>query len=534
MSLNKIPYSFGRNKLLYLFKCLLICFVWCEINGDIIEVVEKVSAEMKEDYIVISETDLVLNPKRGKLDKDDLYMAQCSVDDNCNAAYRLICKSGHCVCKPGDLFFDWPKYGCFSKVHMFGPCEVSGQCLAYTPNTYCNPDNSRCTCSPNYFFNGRDCILRYDPSNLKAQEVYKAAVVAAACFIVAVVGIFVACIVRRSFCRREQNLPQNESNRNSDIFSISDEIAAMRAVDKPPSYEEVLQIERTFYGIPPPEYSASRNVNNPTYQSGSHFPTCQRILPLPYLSDCIPRPNVEAGNLASTSADKEQTDPNLSCPETSSSSNMVAAVEVISPANSLPPENPISDNMSSTCVLSNQISSWGESQFASSTSQPYLCEECAKTTTANADCDKCKANLEKKTLGICTNSDDAVGVVLPSQITCEEGVLNSSLSTCMQSSPIRLGQLTSFTPPPNPRRERAQRPTHASSLPGSPFLSSHSSDTVLNLPLLKELLKSDSQRFEQSIPSTSQNDNSSHHSDSSSDVPTLAYDNLGFVPDSHV
>lgn len=48
----------------------------------------------------------------------------------------------------------------------------------------------------------------------------------------------------RSFCRREQ-IQQSESNRSSDIFSISDEIAALRAVDKPPSYEEVLQIERT-------------------------------------------------------------------------------------------------------------------------------------------------------------------------------------------------------------------------------------------------------------------------------------------------
>lgn len=50
----------------------------------------------------------------------------------------------------------------------------------------------------------------------------------------------------RSFCRREQ-LQQSESNRSSDIFSISDEIAALRAVDKPPSYEEVLQIERTVF-----------------------------------------------------------------------------------------------------------------------------------------------------------------------------------------------------------------------------------------------------------------------------------------------
>ncbi|XP_035231807.1 uncharacterized protein LOC118203544 isoform X2 [Stegodyphus dumicola] len=218
----------------------------------------------------------------------DKYMAHCNAKEDCDAGFRMICNIGRCMCKTGDLFLEWPKYGCFSKVQMFGPCEVTGQCVAMNPNTYCNPENGRCTCSPSYFYNGRECSLRYDNSNLKAQEVYKAAVVAAACFIVAVVGIFVACIVRR----REQHMQQSESNRNSDIFSISDEIAALRAVDKPPSYEEVLQIERTFYGIPPPEYSASRHgssaTNTPLSTPACAFSHADDASNMPYNPDYMP------------------------------------------------------------------------------------------------------------------------------------------------------------------------------------------------------------------------------------------------------
>ncbi|CAL1278433.1 unnamed protein product [Larinioides sclopetarius] len=226
--------------------------------------------------------------------KQESFMAPCTLEEDCDAGIRLICQGGRCICKQGDIFIEWPKYGCFSEVQMFGQCEVSGQCVAMNSNTYCNPDNGRCTCSPNYFYNGRECILRYDGSNLKAQEVYKAAVVAAACFIVAIVGIFVACIVRRcpacrerSFCRRDQHLQQNGASRDGDIFSISDEIAALRAVDKPPSYEEVLQIERTFYGIPPPEYAPTPRI----ISSLSAFePNTNRPppIPLPYNPNYVP------------------------------------------------------------------------------------------------------------------------------------------------------------------------------------------------------------------------------------------------------
>ncbi|GIY59729.1 hypothetical protein CEXT_569311 [Caerostris extrusa] len=250
---------------------------------------------------------------------NDSFMAPCNVEEDCDIGIRLTCKSGHCVCKPGDLFIEWPKYGCFTKIQMFGQCEVSGQCVAMNSNTYCNPDNGRCTCSPNYFYNGRECTIRYDGSNLKAQEVYKAAVVAAACFIVAIVGIFVACIVRRSFCRRDQHL-QQQSNREGDIFSISDEIAALRAVDKPPSYEEVLQIERTFYGIPPPEYAPTPRIISSLSAFEPPHGSVQSSRSGEYLKDANP---VAEGAVGGTD--------NTPIPEADAATNFLAAAEVLPP-----------------------------------------------------------------------------------------------------------------------------------------------------------------------------------------------------------
>lgn len=42
-------------------------------------------------------------------------MAPCTLEEDCDAGIRLICQGGRCVCKQGDLFIEWPKYGCFSK-----------------------------------------------------------------------------------------------------------------------------------------------------------------------------------------------------------------------------------------------------------------------------------------------------------------------------------------------------------------------------------------------------------------------------------
>ncbi|GFT09888.1 uncharacterized protein NPIL_432732 [Nephila pilipes] len=309
---------------------------------------------------------------------NDSFMAPCSIEEDCDIGIRLICKSGRCVCKPGDLFIEWPKYGCFTKVHMFGQCEVSGQCVAMNSNTYCNPDNGRCTCSPNYFYNGRECSIRYDGTNLKAQEVYKAAVVAAACFIVAIVGIFVACIVRRSFCRRDHHLQQSGANRDNDIFSISDEIAALRAVDKPPSYEEVLQIERTFYGIPPPEYAPTPRIIN-SLSAFEPRSNCTNVLQLPYSSSYLPPNANQSSGISSSSREylkdayqeNEGAIGNLDSPsalEVAAATNFLAAAEVLSPPSESGED--IQITMPASESISIHPSQHVHSQYISSTPPP--------------------------------------------------------------------------------------------------------------------------------------------------------------------
>ncbi|KAG8199605.1 hypothetical protein JTE90_009441 [Oedothorax gibbosus] len=459
-----------------------------------------------------------------KVTSQDLFMARCNDASDCDAGIRMICLNNKCGCKPGDLFLEWPKFGCFSKAHMFGPCEVSGQCVAVNPYTYCNPDSGRCTCSPNYFYNGRECSIRYDGNNMKAQEVYKAAVVAAACFIVAVVGIFVACIVRRSFCRRDPHLRQSDTNTSPDVFSISDEIAAMRAVDKPPSYEEVLQIERTFYGIPPPEYSASRLSTAPFHPPTTYSTQARNLPPSSSSSnrDCLKSLYQESAPAYS----REEPPPVVS----QTSGNFLADVEVLSP--------PGPYHQASAPIL-------GTSDQA--------CASPTEEVTATGQ------------LGVqqaCTSQTSDVQETSQSE-------MYDVLET-LTSSQCSLSHYISSTPPP-PRLHRQHTASSSSSLPGSPNLSSVPS-RFMNL-FRKDLLKDNIQ----SSPSCSEVPVNvqppEHHSPShvldisdniqatelgspsrnNSDLPVssisstldrprdgetshreLAYDNLGFVSDLYV
>ncbi|GFY63656.1 uncharacterized protein TNIN_35051 [Trichonephila inaurata madagascariensis] len=356
--------------------CLFVVFILSSLSY-----AANVTLTFEEEYVTSEEgtnpsfkfSKAIIKALRWRFDKDS-FMAPCTVEKDCDIEIGLICKTGRCVCKPGDLLFQWPKYGCFTKVHMFGQCEVSQQCVAMNSHTYCNPDSGRCTCSPNYFYNGRECSIRYDGANLKAQEVYKAAVVAAACFIVAIVGIFVACIVRR----RDHHLQQSAANRESDIFSISDEIAALRAVDKPPSYEEVLQIERTFYGIPPPEYAPTPRIIS-SLSAFEPRSNCTNGLQLPYSSNYLPsNANQNSGDISSSreylknaNQGSEGVVGNLDNPpalEATVATNFLASAEVLSPP-SVPREDvqiTIPSSESISIIPSQRI----QSQYISSTPPP--------------------------------------------------------------------------------------------------------------------------------------------------------------------
>ncbi|XP_076358533.1 uncharacterized protein LOC143251066 isoform X3 [Tachypleus tridentatus] len=143
-----------------------------------------------------------------------------------------------------------PKTSSIKKAMLFGNCQVNEQCT--TSNTLCS-GNGKCLCGFEYYFRyGEGCIKNSLDSKVK--HVYTAAMISAACLMIAIFGILLTCIIRRSFSGRQTNTEQGNSRIN-EVFTISDEMGAIRALDKPPTYDEVIKREREVLGIPPPEYA---------------------------------------------------------------------------------------------------------------------------------------------------------------------------------------------------------------------------------------------------------------------------------------
>ncbi|XP_076357499.1 uncharacterized protein LOC143250590 [Tachypleus tridentatus] len=183
----------------------------------------------------------------------------CQYDIQCewvSGGAPLVCLFGKCACRNSYVFVrrSYLEPGCYIKATLFGSCEVTEQCTM--PNTLCSA-NGKCVCEYGYHYRNEKGCVQNDMESNKAKEVYTAAMIAAACLMVAVLGILLTCIIRRSFCTRGNYNRRNghDSSGSNDVFTISDELGALRAVDKPPTYEEVMQREREIIGIPPPEYT---------------------------------------------------------------------------------------------------------------------------------------------------------------------------------------------------------------------------------------------------------------------------------------
>lgn len=54
---------------------------------------------------------------------------------------------------------------------------------------------------------------------------------------------------------RSAPLDDLDSRRSSDIFNVAEGLAAMRHVDKPPTYQQVVAQEMRVRGCPPPSYT---------------------------------------------------------------------------------------------------------------------------------------------------------------------------------------------------------------------------------------------------------------------------------------
>ncbi|XP_022254198.1 uncharacterized protein LOC111088418 isoform X2 [Limulus polyphemus] len=200
----------------------------------------------------------------------------CQRDDQCGwitgGDLPLQCLSERCACPIGYVFVQrsYVKPGCYREAMLFGNCQVNEQCKM--PNTLCS-GNGKCLCDYQYYFRyGEGCVKSSLDS--KAKEVYTAAMISAACLMIAVFGIILTYIIRRSFSNRNTNTEQGNGQVN-DVFTISDELGAIRALDKPPTYDEVVKREREVLGIPPPEYTDTMAAcqNAPSLESCSNLET---------------------------------------------------------------------------------------------------------------------------------------------------------------------------------------------------------------------------------------------------------------------
>ncbi|XP_064473368.1 uncharacterized protein LOC135388022 [Ornithodoros turicata] len=199
-------------------------------------------------------------------------LEMCHSDQNCTAPYR--CVDYHCTCPEG---YDVTKWGCEPRPRELEG-ELNGPCLESTScplNAECR--RSRCECKERFVgmrnacyrkaFPGEPCevaeqcprlatcesgvcaclqgtrttatscvTFKTPKRSIKSLEVYKAAMIVAACLMVVVLLAFLACVIKKSFFDgAPSTLPS--------VFSVSETVPEARhpTYEKPPSYEDVVR-----------------------------------------------------------------------------------------------------------------------------------------------------------------------------------------------------------------------------------------------------------------------------------------------------
>ncbi|XP_022236801.1 uncharacterized protein LOC111084357, partial [Limulus polyphemus] len=120
---------------------------------------------------------------------------------------------------------------------LFGNCEVTEQCK--TPHTSCST-SGKCLCNFGYtFLYGEGCVQNPNKST-KEKNVYMAVLVVMTIIMFIVVGIIIIFLARRVICYGGGG--QN-NERPNDTLTINNQPGSVLSVDKPPTYEEVMDRE---------------------------------------------------------------------------------------------------------------------------------------------------------------------------------------------------------------------------------------------------------------------------------------------------
>ncbi|XP_076333709.1 uncharacterized protein LOC143237882 isoform X2 [Tachypleus tridentatus] len=174
----------------------------------------------KNTYRTVEETTLSVTPMLDKLQKYvvgnklAIFNKKCQEHEQCvwmeDKGSSLQCLSGLCSCPSGYVFVKWPynKVGCYRKG-------------------------------------------RKSPSE---RNIYLAVMIVISCIMFVVLVVIVTAVKRRVICQRINGSEQNNEGPNSTL-STNNQLGSVLSVDKPPTYEEVMDREREMFRIPPPKYS---------------------------------------------------------------------------------------------------------------------------------------------------------------------------------------------------------------------------------------------------------------------------------------
>lgn len=184
----------------------------------------------------------------------------CQRNEQCQATDRnLICNYNVCACDKRYIYLQpdgWKSGKCYRKAStMYDTCELDDQCFDVSSKAMCSHNNNLCVCRLGYYYLNRECVRQEVFERGKAQQVYRTAMIAAACFMIGVVSIFVVCIVKKSFCgsNNTSTLPGSQQRTGSQLQRMTSLTEEIIVADKPPSYEEVILAE--IPTTPPPKYT---------------------------------------------------------------------------------------------------------------------------------------------------------------------------------------------------------------------------------------------------------------------------------------
>ncbi len=101
-------------------------------------------------------------------------------------------------------------------------------------------------------------------------QIYKITMIFASCCLALILIIFLVCILRKSYCQSRRRIVPLD-NTIPDIFTLFPHVGnydggplgdgTQPPFEKPPTYDETIQLMREEIGVPPPAYSGNNSPN---------------------------------------------------------------------------------------------------------------------------------------------------------------------------------------------------------------------------------------------------------------------------------